>query len=105
MGEKDEEIQAMILHYGAEIRETNLIEQKEAFLNSGEIYVKDLVGASVTKGEFYGSVINKAVYEKYQIRHADGTPSWNNLGDLIQYYAILFYETCLHAMVLGELKE
>ena len=31
--------------------------------------------------------------------------SWNNLGDFIQYCAILFYETAIHTIVVEELTE
>ena len=45
------------------------------------------------------------VFEKYHIAPTNGEGGWNNLGDFIQYCAVLFYETCLHAIVVEELIE
>ena len=51
----------------------------------------------------------KVVHEKYHIAPVNQNNrdlmSWNNLGDFIQYCAILFYETSLHAAVVDELTE
>ena len=45
------------------------------------------------------------VFEKYHIAPTNGEGGGNNLGDFIQYCAVLFYETCLHATVVEELIE
>jgi hypothetical protein len=102
--DNDEETQSYILHFAAQIRKTDLYTQRENFIEYGDIHNRGLINASINKGDFYNAVV-RTVYEKYGILPADGTPSWNNVGDLMQYFAILFYETCLHAMVLKELKE
>lgn len=58
----------------------------------------------IDRDDFYYTM-QKAIFEKYNIRPAGNNPEvWNNLGDLLQYFCIIFYETCLHAVILDEIK-
>jgi hypothetical protein len=64
----------------------------------------ELKNEVIDREEFYNA-IKSAIIEKYDIRPAENDPNdWNNLGDLIQYFCILFYETCLHAVILDEIE-
>jgi len=100
----DELIQIQILLNASHIKETDLYAHRDAFIKYGDFHSGDLINETIDRVEFYNEMFN-TVYEKYKIRPVTGEPIWNNTGDLMQYFAILFYETCLHSMVLNEITE
>jgi hypothetical protein len=94
------------------IRKTNLKENAEAIKQSGEVYDSNLIDARIGTNEFLKAILG-VIQSKYSINgydefmHGEGAKwntTWNNKGDYIQYLVILFYETCLHALVVDEIK-
>ena len=93
------------------IRKTNLIENAELVKESGEVYNPSLINAKIGTTEFLKSVL-QVIQSKYSIngyeefangKGAQWNTTWNNKGDYIQFLVILYYETCLHAMVIDDL--
>lgn len=100
----DSEKQAMIFLNAISIRETNIMSLKSQFLDSDDFMCPELKNAVMDRDELYYT-IQKGIIGRYDIRPAGNNPEvWNNLGDLIQYFCILFYETCLHAVIMDEIK-
>jgi hypothetical protein len=100
----DSEKQATIFLNGLSIRDTNIMSLKNEFLAFNDLMCPELKNMVVDIKEFY-SIIQQGIFKKYNIRPAgNDIEVWNNLGDLIQYFCILFYETCLHAVVIDEIK-
>ena len=94
------------------IRNTGLVEEFKEKIDLEEVYYKEIINKSVTKNELI-IIVLQVVKEKYGIdgsyefrREADGwnDGGWNNKGDYIQFLVALYYETCLHAMVVKEMK-
>jgi hypothetical protein len=104
----DAGFQSGILQYALKIKESGLVDDIKPIIDSEEVFNKDLINSKIAKNEFYGLMF-KVVHEKYHIAPVNQNNrdlmSWNNLGDFIQYCAILFYETSLHAAVVDELTE
>ena len=96
--------QTAVLEYASRIKESGLVDNVKPFIDSGQVHNKELIHSKIDKNEFYRSMFN-IVFEKYHIAPTNGEGGWNNLGDFIQYCAVLFYETCLHAIVVEELIE
>jgi hypothetical protein len=102
---EDEEKEAMIFLNAITIRKTEIMNLKSKYLQFDDFMCPDLKHAKLDRNEFYNR-IRMGIYEKYMILPVDRNQDiWNNLGDLIQYFGILFYETCLHSIVLDELTE
>jgi hypothetical protein len=100
----DTEKQAIIFLNALSIRNTDIMSLKNKFLAYDDLMCPELKNEIIDREEFY-NVIKKAIIEKYDISPAgNDLEDWNNLGDLIQYFCILFYETCLHAVILDEIK-
>ncbi|EAZ94373.1 hypothetical protein FBBAL38_00015 [Flavobacteria bacterium BAL38] len=100
----DIEKQSMIFLNAISIRDTNIMSSKNEFLEFDDLMCPELKNAVIGRDEFY-NYIQKGIIEKYGIRPAGkDIDVWNNLGDLIQYFCVLFYETCLHAVVLEKIK-
>ena len=100
----DSEKQAMIFLNAISIRDTNIMSSKGQFLDYDDLMCPELKNAVIDRDEFYNR-IQKGIIGKYNIHPAGEDPElWNNLGDLIQYFCILFYETCLHAVVLEDIS-
>lgn len=92
------------------IRKTGLIENKKDIINSGEVYDKKLIDATLSELDFLKSIL-KVIQSKYGINGKDEflgaknwNTGWNNKGEYIQFLVILFYETCLHAAVVKEIN-
>tara|TARA_B100000780_G_C20882397_1_gene351048 strand:- start:143 stop:679 length:537 start_codon:yes stop_codon:yes gene_type:complete len=101
--EDDSAFATNIFKYAIKIRETDLINKKEAFINSGMVYKKELKGQKIDMIKFYQEILDVLI-KKYNINPHEEKFSWNNLGDLVQYLAILFYETCLHSIILEDIE-
>lgn len=100
----DAEKQAMVFLNALSIRETDILSLKSQFLEYDDLMCPELKNAVIERNELY-ITIQKGIITKYNILPAGNDPEvWNNLGDLIQYFCILFYETCLHAVVIDEIK-
>tara|TARA_B100000780_G_scaffold270978_1_gene231392 strand:- start:612 stop:1820 length:1209 start_codon:yes stop_codon:yes gene_type:complete len=101
----DIKFQSTILHYAIRIKESGLADDKTPFIESGQVFNKGLIDLKIDINQFYG-LIFKVVLNKYHIYPANKNNSenrpWNNLGDFIQYCAVLFYETAIHAAVVKE---
>lgn len=100
----DTEKQAIIFLNALSIRNTDIMILKNKFLAYDDLMCPELKNEVIDMNDFLYT-IQKAIIEKYDIRPAGNDQEvWNNLGDLIQYFCILFYETCLHAVILDEIK-
>jgi hypothetical protein len=100
----DTEKQAIIFLNALTIRNTDIMSLKNKFLAYDDLMCPELKNEVIDREEFY-NVIKKAIIGKYDISPAgNDLEDWNNLGDLIQYFCILFYETCIHAVILDEIK-
>jgi len=93
------------------IRKTNLIENAEIIKQSGEVFNPSLINAKIGTTDFLKAIL-EVIQSKYSINgydefvNGEGTKwnsTWNNKGDYIQFLVILYYETCLHAMVIDDL--
>ena len=77
---------------------------KSQFLDFDDFMCPELKNAVMDRDDLFYA-IQKGIIGKYDIRPAGNDPEvWNNLGDLIQYFCIMFYETCLHAVIMDEIK-
>lgn len=101
----DKKNEIMVFMNALAIRKTNLIDLKDDFLNFNDFMLPELKNMTLDKDEFYAR-IRFGITQKYGLQPVQkDVDIWNNLGELIQYYGILFYETCLHAMVLDKIEE
>lgn len=94
------------------IRKTYLLENAEIIKQSGEVFNSTLINNKIGTNEFLKAIL-EVIKSKYSIngydefKNGEGTKwnsTWNNKGDYIQYLVILYYETCLHALVIDELN-
>ena len=93
-----------IFKYAIKIRETNIINIKDVVINSGQAHKNELKGQKIDMIKFYQEILD-VLNEKYNINPPGEKYSWNNLGDLLQFLAILFYETCLHSIILEHIEK
>jgi len=93
------------------IRKTILIQNPEIVKQSGEVFNQSLINSKIGANDFLKAIL-EVIQSKYSINGYDefvngkGTKwnsTWNNKGDYIQFLVILFYETCLHAIVIDDL--
>ena len=103
---------AMVFLNAINISKTQLKEMGGRIKEAGEAYDSSLINAKVDINNFLNAIL-KVIESKYSI---DGhnefiaeyegkwNTNWNNKGDYIQFLMILFYETCLHALVVKEIK-
>ncbi len=106
----DEGSAIQIFKNSINIRKTGLIENKKDIINSGEVYDKIIIDATLSELDFLKSILN-VIQSKYGINGKDEflgaknwNTGWNNKGEYIQFLVILFYETCLHAAVVKEIN-
>lgn len=90
----------------------NLKEEGNVIKQSGEVYDSSLIDAKISTNDFLNAIL-KVIQSKYSINGYDEfvegdkakwNTIWNNKGDYIQFLVILFYETCLHALVVDEMQ-
>lgn len=94
------------------IKQTGLVEDDIIDkIDIKEVFNKDVINQSITKNQLLNIVLN-VINEKYGIAYnyeftnnAEGwnDGGWNNKGEYIQFLVALYYETCLHAMVVEEI--
>lgn len=100
----DSEKQVIIFLKALSIRDTDIMSLKDQFLAYDDLICPELKNNIIDRDDFYYKIL-EGIFEKYGIRPSgNNTEVWNNLGDLIQYFCILFYESCLHAVVIDEIK-
>lgn len=100
---KDSEKQAIVFLNALSIRDTDIMSFNNQFLAYDDLMCPELKYSVIDRDEFYYKM-QEGIFRKYDIRPAGNDPEvWNNLGDLIQYFCILFFETCVHALVLDEI--
>jgi hypothetical protein len=103
--ENGQKMQDLVFINAQSIRETDVISLREHFLAFDDFMNPALKNAKMTLNEFYYQIL-VGIKEKYNINPCNKEQNhWNNLGDFIQFLGILFYETCLHAIVLDEIIE
>lgn len=93
-----------IFSYAVYIRQSNLFSQREEVMQYGNIHSNTLVNAKVDMADFTGEIL-ALMSDKYQIELPSEEVGWRHLGEFVQFSAILFYESCLHAMVIEDLIE
>lgn len=93
------------------IRKTNLISNAEIVRTSGEVFNSSLINVKMETNDFLKAIL-EVIKAKYSIDGYDEfvndkatkwNSGWNNKGDYIQFLVILYYETCIHAMVIDDL--
>lgn len=102
----------MVFLNALNIQKTNLKEEGNVIKQSGEVYDSSLIDAKISTNDFLNAIL-KVIQSKYSINgyeefvegdKAKWNTIWNNKGDYIQFLVILFYETCLHALVVDEMQ-
>jgi hypothetical protein len=100
---RDADKQINIFLSALSIRATDIMEFRNEFLIYEEFMCPELKDSKINANELFETII-MGIIRKYNIYPAQNDPEdWNNLGDLIQFFCILFYETCLHAVAIDEI--
>jgi hypothetical protein len=103
---------ALVFLNAVNISKTNLKEMGDRIKESSEVYESGLIDAKIDLNDFLNTIL-KVIQSKYSINgytefieenEGRWNTIWNNKGDYIQFLVILFYETCLHALVVKEIK-
>lgn len=93
------------------ILKTDLVSSSAEIQNSGQIYDRELIGAEISINDFLNRIL-RVLHRKYDINGSheftgahdnEWSNTWNNKGDYIQFLAILYYETAIHALALKKL--
>jgi hypothetical protein len=109
----DEGSAILVFHNALNIHKTNLKQTANLIKQSGEIYDTKLIDAKISTNDFLNAILH-VIQSKYSISgfnefikgwDAKWDDGWNNKGEYIQFLVILFYETCLHALVTKEIEE
>jgi hypothetical protein len=111
---ESEEGSAFVVFFNAlSIHKTILKQNSDIIKQSGEVYDDALINVKIDKNGFLNAIL-RVINSKYSINGTDefkaGARSkwdtgWNNKGEYIQFLVILFYETCLHALVVEEITD
>ena len=100
----------MFMH-AVRILKTDLVSSSVEIQNSGQIYDRELIGAEISINDFLNRIL-RVLHRKYDINGSheftgahdnEWSNTWNNKGDYIQFLAILYYETAIHALALKKL--
>lgn len=103
----------MVFINALNIHKSNFKENVNFIKYSGEVYDSSLIDTKIRTSDFLMAILD-VIRSKYSIDvnkelvEADGAQwntIWNNKGDYIQFLVILFYETCLHALVVKKIIE
>lgn len=109
--EVDDGSAALVFVHALNIHRTKLNESADLIKQSGEVYDPTLISAKIDVNDFLKAIL-EVIQSKYSINGyeefvagagAKWNTNWNNKGDYIQFLVILFYETCLHALVVDEI--
>jgi len=102
----------MFMH-AIRILETDLILSSGEIHNSSQIYDRQLIGAEISINDFLNRIL-MVLLNKYDINGSheftdssnnEWSDTWNNKGDYVQFLAILYYETAIHALALKKLTD
>jgi len=102
----------MFMH-AIRILETDLILSSGEIQNSSQIYDRQLIGAEISINDFLNRIL-MVLLNKYDINGSheftdssnnEWSDTWNNKGDYVQFLAILYYETAIHALALKKLTD
>lgn len=103
----------LVFHNAINIHKTNLIKNSNFIKQSGEVFDKKLIDAKINTNDFLNAILH-VIKSKYSTNgfhefiegwNAKWDDGWNNKGEYIQFLVILFYETCLHALVVNEIYD
>jgi hypothetical protein len=83
----------------AKIRLSHLFNSQEEFLQFNDMHMPELKGASININDLF-KLMQHLISDKYGIKLY---AKYNHTGEFMQALGVLFYETCLHAMVLKNL--
>ncbi len=96
------------------ISKTNLKSNASLIKQSGEIFDKNIIDSKISTNDFLNAILH-VIKSKYSNSvffselnegwNAKWDKGWNNKGEYIQFLVILFYETCLHALVTEEIYD
>jgi hypothetical protein len=110
----DEGSAILVFHNAINIHKTNLKQNSNLIKLSGEVFDKKLIDAKISTNDFLNAILH-VIQSKYSNGvlfkefidgwNAKWNNGWNNKGEYIQFLVILFYETCLHALVTEEIEE
>ena len=92
---------AQTFHNAITIRQSGLVTDKTIYTKSGEIFDKALIGQNQDKSTFFISIQNVLLH-KYGYDIEFDKP--RSTGEFIELIAMLYYETCLHSIVLDEIN-
>lgn len=102
----------MFMH-AVRILETDLSSLSGEIQNSGQIYDRELIGSEISINDFLNRIL-RVLRGKYDINGSheftgslrnEWSDTWNNKGDYIQFLAILYFETAIHALALKKLTD
>ena len=94
---------SQVLHNSANFRNhREAMAFRKNFLDLGEYYIASLKNKIVTRSELYSN-IDLILKEKYKM-DLDQQLKYGNIGDFMQFLGIVFYETCMHAMILEKVE-
>jgi hypothetical protein len=82
------------------LRDSRFYEFRSLFLDYPNFPIPELKNVSISKQDFFDKMQN---YLKEKYDYQTTVHGWNNTGDFIQFLAILFYETTLHALLPKEI--
>ena len=82
------------------IRVSNLYSLKPNYIESPEIYGKHLINNSYSVNDFKNEIL-LIIENKYG--YTRNLSELKSTGEFIEFIAMIYYETCLHAMVVDEL--
>lgn len=103
---------SMFMH-AVRILEADLSSSSVDIQNADQVYDRELIGAEISLSDFLNRIL-KVLHDKYSINgyheftgsdNNQWSDTWNNKGDYIQFLALLYYETAIHALALKDLKE
>jgi hypothetical protein len=92
---------AQAFHNAISFRQSGLVEDRTIYINSKEIFNKDLINKTIDKSTFFVAIQN-VILQKYGCDFK--LSSLRSTGDFIGLIAMLYYETCIHAIVLDEIN-
>jgi hypothetical protein len=82
------------------IRKTNLYTSRQQYIDSDEIFKSEIKNKILSIDDFF-SVLKEVIYKKYG--YTMNLKSLNSGGEFMELIIMLYYEACLHAMVLEDL--
>jgi len=91
---------SQIIHNAINIRNSIVKNKKDIFLASNQYILNDLKNGTISKNDFKGTM--QYILESYYEMNLDDVIENYTHAEFLQACAILFYETCAHAMIIDE---